>query len=159
MKKFKISYVTYAILSVIIILIAIGAYVGLYYALDSYIDKKINNAITRVEVVTINQNVHDVITANDVLNKNGESYTVVVRSKQTYDECRISPSESMQAIYAIRDCMSNDTVDLVKAGEYGIKSVSDNIKVIANKYNIKVYDILFKSEKNQAVVYAHYAEE
>lgn len=152
--KSYIKYIVYGALAVFILLVAVATYIGLFYTVDNYIDGKIDQAISKQELVQ-DSNIHDVIIVKEILTKNLEPYTVIVRSQQHYDECRLSVSESTQIAHAIRDYMANVTFD--NKDKNGFKQITDHIKGIANKYNIKVYDVRF-TQPNKRDLWYKYAE-
>ena len=154
--KSYIKYIVYGALAVFILLVAVATYIGLFYAFDNYIDDKIDQAVAKQEVVMDDSNIHDVIIVKDILTKNLEPYTVIVRSQQHYDECRLSVSESTQIAHDIRDYMANVTFDNIDKN--GFKQITDHIKGIANKYNIKVYDVRF-TQQNKRDIFYKYIEE
>lgn len=154
--KSYIKYIVYGALAVFILLVAVATYIGLFYAFDNYIDDKIDQAVAKQEVVMDDSNIHDVIIVKDILIKNLEPYTVIVRSQQHYDECRLSVSESTQIAHAIRDYMLTVTFDNKDATDF--KQITDHIKGIANKYNIKVYDVRF-TQPNKRDIFYKYIEE
>ena len=149
--KGYIKYIVFGALAVFILLVAIATYIGLFYTVDNYIDGKIDQAVSKQEVV-YDSNVHDVIIAKDVLTKNKESYTVIV-SQQHYDDCRISVSESTQIAHSIRDYMFTVTFDKKSVSDF--KQITDHIKDLANKYNIKVYDIRFTQPNKRDLWYKY----
>ena len=154
--KSYIKYIVYGALAVFILLVAVATYIGLFYAFDNYIDDKIDQAVAKQEVVMDDSNIHDVIIVKDILTKNLEPYTVIVRSQQHYDECRLSVSESTQIAHDIRDYMANMTFDNIDKNDF--KQITDHIKGIANKYNIKVYDVRF-TQQNKRDIFYKYIEE
>ena len=154
--KGYIKYIVYGVLAVFILLVAVATYTGLFYAFDDYIDGKIDQAILKQEIVQDSiegSNVHDVIIVKDILTKNLESYTVIVRSQQHYDDCRLSVSESTQIAHSIRDYMANVTLDKKSASDF--KQITDHIKGLANKYNIKVYDVRFTQSNKRDLWYKY----
>lgn len=157
--KSYIKYIVYGALAVFILLVAVATYIGLFYTVDNYIDSKIDQAISKQELVQgsfeQDSNIHDVIIVKEILTKNLEPYTVIIRSQQHYDECRLSVSESTQIAHAIRDYMANVTFDNKDASDF--KKITDHIKGIANKYNIKVYDVRF-TQPNKRDLWYKYAE-
>ena len=150
--KSGIKYIVYGALGVFILLVAVATYIGLFYTVDNYIDSKIDQAISKQELVQ-DSNVHDVIIVKEILLKNFETYTVIVRSQQHYDECRLSVSESTQIAHAIRDYMTNVTFDNIDKNDF--KQITDHIKGIANKYNIKVYDVRFTQPNKRDLWYKY----
>lgn len=150
--KSYIKYIVYGALAVFILLVAVATYIGLFYTVDNYIDGKIDQAISKQELVQ-DSNIHDVIIVKEILTKNLEPYTVIVRSQQHYDECRLSVSESTQIAHAIRDYMANVTFD--NKDKNGFKQITDHIKGIANKYNIKVYDVRFTQPNKRDLWYKY----
>jgi hypothetical protein len=154
--KSYIKYIVYGVLAVFILLVTVATYIGLFYAVDNYIDGKIDQAISKQELVQDSieeSNVHDVIIVKDILTKNLEPYTVIVRSQQHYDECRLSVSESTQIAHDIRDYMANVTFDNKDASDF--KKITDHIKGIANKYSIKVYDVRFTQPNKRDLWYKY----
>ena len=150
--KSYIKYIVYGALAVFILLVAVATYIGLFYTVDNYIDGKIDQAISKQALVQ-DSNIHDVIIVKEILTKNLEPYTVIVRSQQHYDECRLSVSESTQIAHAIRDYMANVTFD--NKDKNGFKQITDHIKGIANKYNIKVYDVRFTQPNKRDLWYKY----
>lgn len=150
--KSYIKYIVYGALAVFILLVAVATYIGLFYTVDNYIDGKIDQAISKQELVQ-DSNIHDVIIVKEILTKNLEPYTVIVRSQQHYDECRLSVSESTQIAHAIRDYMANVTFGNIDKN--GFKQITDHIKGIANKYNIKVYDVRFTQPNKRDLWYKY----
>lgn len=154
--KSYIKYIVFGALAVFILLVAIVTYIGLFYAFDNYIDDKIDQAVSKQEVV-YDSNVHDIIIVKDILTKNMEPYTVIVRSQQHYDDCRISVSESTQIAHSIRDYMLTVTFDNKDKDKNNIKQITDYIKGLVNKYNIKVFDIRF-TQPNKPDIFYKYEE-
>ena len=150
--KSYIKYIVYGALAVFILLVAVATYIGLFYTVDNYIDGKIDQAISKQELVQ-DSNIHDVIIVKDILTKNLEPYTVIVRSQQHYDECRLSVSESTQIAHAIRDYMANVTFNNIDKNDF--KQITYHIKGIANKYNIKVYDVRFTQPNKRDLWYKY----
>lgn len=114
---------------------------------DNYIDKKIE-AATLHENTNDDSNVHDVLIVTEAYTKTYVPFDVIVRSEQTYENCRLSRTEVTQMTTDIRNHFVN--VDINKDT---YKHTCDYIKSLANKHNIKVYDVKFRESGTQKPYY------
>lgn len=156
--KFEKSINKNIILLIVFGVISIACSVGIYYlaykAVNNYIDKKIELA-TQTKNVESESNVHDIITVSEAYTKNLVPYDIIVRSEQTYEDCRVSTSEVSQMTSDIRNHIIN-----VDINDNTFKQSCDYIKGIVNKYNIKVYDIVLKeSHTNKPCYFFKYVEQ
>lgn len=143
---------------IVFAIIALIASVGLYYlsfkTFDNYIDKKIE-AATLHENTNNDSNVHDVLIVTEAYTKTYVPFDVIVRSEQTYENCRLSRIEVSQMTSDIRNHIIN-----VDINENTFKHTCDYIKNLANKNNIKVYDVILKeSHTNKPYYFFKYAEQ